>query len=189
MWHDRIRTFLVEHDFAADRDWQTTQHLLDAVATYRRTHPREGFSRELFDQIVQWKLRGQIYRAADHLAHLNDPIIYEVTGAVFRLNHHDLNITSRVRIEVLQGLPGVGLGVASAILAMYFPESFGVIDFRSWAELHEREPGQPVIRTFTIRQYMAYLALIRPFAAETGKTPQLIDYALWKTSKQRENTQ
>jgi hypothetical protein len=186
MWQGRVRYFLSEHSFADDKDWQTTKQLLDDVAAYRMAYPRSGLTRGLFDRIVQWKLRDQMSRAADHLAELNDKMILEITGAVFRLDHSNLEVSSRVRTEVLQGLPGVGLGVASALLTTYFPESFGIIDFRAWDELHDRDPNLPAItRTFSIGHYMTYLATIRPFAAEIGKNPQVIDYALWKIWKQR----
>jgi hypothetical protein len=182
MWQDRVTSFLTEFDLEADTDWQETRVLKTDVAAYRMSHPNEGVTRVIFDRIVRWKLRDQIHRAADHLENLNDSMIYEVTGAAVRLQHSDIEISSRVKTEVLQGLPGVGLGVASAFLTIYFPDSFGIIDFRCWDEIHEREPGlRPIERNFTIGDYLTYLATIRPFALGNGHQVQLVDFALWKT--------
>jgi len=182
MWQSRVREFLEQYNLDSDADWQETAALKTDMAEYRRKRPQEGLTRTLFDRIVIWKLRGQIHRTAGHLEHLNDKMIYEVTGAAIRLEHLDLEVSSRVRTQVLQGLPGVGLGVAAAILTMYFPESFGIIDFRCWDEIHESDPEFRSAETsFSISQYLTYLATIRPFAQASGLEVQMVDFALWKT--------
>jgi hypothetical protein len=186
MWRNRVSNFLNNHNFAEDDDWQKTEELLDAVSTYRHDHPGEGLQPQLFGKIVEWKLRDQIQRTVDHLSDINDSMIYEVTRAAFRLDHHDPAVSSRARTEVLRALPGVGLGVASGILTMYFPESFGVIDFRVWDEVHELDPSLPPLKhNFTIGDYAKYLAMIRSFAEEIEEPPQLVDFALWSIWKLR----
>ena len=185
-WQDRVEHFLDINDFAHDEDWRETEDLLAVLAAHRRQHPREGFPRHTFDRVVRWKLRDQIHRDAEHLANLNDGMIYEVTRAAIRLEHPDPEVLARVRTQVLCGLPGVGFGVASAILTVYFPESYGIIDFRCWDEVHERDPAlPPITRSFGIGNYLTYLAMIRPFAAQLGRNAQLIDYALWRIWGQR----
>lgn len=139
MWTERVREFLTNFDWDSDEDWIVTSQLKADIEDFRRNNPGSGLPREIFDRIVEWKLRDQLPLNTD-LRDLNDQMIAEVTGAAFRLEHNDLAITSRVRAEVLNGLPGVGLGVASAILALYFPMDFGIIDFRVWDEIHERDP-------------------------------------------------
>ena len=182
MWPDRVHAFLIEQNHDNDADWLNTEALKANIAGFRTNHPGEGLTRPLFDQIVAWKLRDQIHRDDHNLENTNDSLINEITGAAFRIVHQDDKILSRVRAEILQTIPGVGIGVASAILTMYYPESFGIIHFRSWDEINERDPTQPrITRTFTIKQYMTYLSTIRPVAEEENVSVQLIDYALWRT--------
>lgn len=182
MWPDRVHAFLLGHNHDNDADWQKTEALKVNIADFRTNHPGEGLARPLFNQIVSWKLRGQIHRNEHNLENINDSLVKEITGAAFRVVHQDNEILSRVRAEILQTIPGVGIGVASAILTMYYPESFGIIDFRTWDEINEQDPTQPPkARTFTINQYMTYLSTIRSVAEEEHVSVQLIDYALWRT--------
>jgi len=193
MWKDRVRAFgvgnqgtnvpgwLANYNRVEDEDWNATEDLKRRVNAHFLATPGTGLGRALFNDIVSWKLRQQEDRVADHLGQLNEQAISEVTGAVFRLNHDDPEILARIRIGVLQGMPGVGIGVASAILTLCYPNSYGVIDFRVWDEIHDRDPQkQSLKRQFSISDYLTYLTMIRDFAEQENITVQEVDFALWK---------
>ncbi|QOJ27854.1 MAG: hypothetical protein HRU80_02810 [Ignavibacteriales bacterium] len=181
MWQDRVTEFLLNDNWQNSQEWQQTNLLKSSIQTYRIHFPNQGLSEGLFNQIIQWKLGDQIHRVNHHLQYLNKQMINEVTKTALILNHHDYNILTRVRINILRSLPGVGLGIASAILTLYYPELYGIIDFRTWDEINERDPVLPSItHNFSIGDYLNYLTNIRPYASEQNIEVQVIDYALWK---------
>lgn len=181
MWQDRVTEFLINNNWQNIPDWQQTNLLKGEIQTYRNEFPNQGLSQNLFNQIIQWKLRNQIHRVNHHLENLNEQMIGMVTKTAILLNHNDPNILSTVRVKVLMSLPGIGLGIASAILTLYYPELYGIIDFRSWDEINERDPAlPPLTRNFSISDYLNYLDTIRPFATEHNIDVQFVDYILWK---------
>ena len=181
MWQSRVGTFLKHFDFTADAEWLETVDLKQAINEYRVNHPNEGLPRSIFNRVLDWKLRKQRHRVARHHLNLTDQMIFEIAGAAFGVNHPVEAVEDRVRTEVLLALPGVGLGVASAILTLYLPARYGVIDFRAWDEINEVALGaKSLARNFTIDQYLKYLHKIRGLASKQGIEAQLVDYALWK---------
>lgn len=181
MWHDRVQQFLKEFDFDTDRDWRETEDLKAAIAIHRDERPGEGLTRTLFERVLSWKLRSQRQRVAAHLDKLTDQLVEELTGTAFRVRHPEQSVLDRVRVEVLIALPGVGLGVASALLTLYYPNQYGIIDFRAWDEVNERDPSQaPITRVFTVGHLFEYLTKIRAYSAKHAIPTQKVDFALWK---------
>lgn len=70
-------------------------------------------------------------------------------------------------------LKGVGIAIASAILTIIDPNSYGVIDFHTWHALYGNEQPQ-----FSTEDYLKYLKDIRQKAQEEGVTPREIDKGL-----------
>ncbi len=67
----------------------------------------------------------------------------------------------RVSFEALQScflyaMRGVGVLVASAVLALMFPDDYAVIDFRGWRQLFNQERS-----SFSIGDYKKYIHEIR----------------------------
>ncbi len=86
------------------------------------------------------------------------------------------------RVTMLRVLPGVGMGVASAILALCFPEQYAPIDFRVWRQLSDSE-----LSMFEIPEYRRYLKKLRELADELASLDpvndwpvQLVDYFAWE---------
>ena len=86
------------------------------------------------------------------------------------------------RVTMLRVLPGVGMGVASAILALCFPEQYAPIDFRVWRQLFDSE-----LSMFELTEYRRYLARLRELAHELESVDpandwpvQLVDYFAWE---------
>lgn len=89
-------------------------------------------------------------------------------------------------IKALTELHGVGVAVASAILAWCFPDRWPVIDRHAWRALAEfgvlpfrLKPNNPFLST----DYSVYCEALRPVAAQLGLAPQKLDAWFYSFSK------
>ncbi len=96
------------------------------IAELRHVKKRGEFSRAEFLRMSRWKSP----RAAPHYARNTAARIRRVSRAVLATRSE-----SR-RIELLTGLRGVSIPVASAILTLIDPKRYGVLDIRVWQLLH-----------------------------------------------------
>jgi hypothetical protein len=76
---------------------------------------------------------------------------------------------------VLQGIPGVGMGIASAILALTFPDQYGVIDHIVWRVIFGTKK-----ETFWTADYRKYLGDLLAASQTLGWSPQKVDFFAWK---------
>ena len=94
----------------------------------------------------------------------------------------------RRRMELLTGLSGVGVPMASAILTLLDPRRYGVLDIRAWqllfairsVEANRRGQG------FTIAQWEVYLAALRHHAGRLGVSARAIEYTLFLCHRKRQ---
>ena len=83
--------------------------------------------------ILHWKLGNQYGRVRARLAVNTDAQYREATRAAFAIAHPtDPDRETMLRVAALTELGGVGIGIASAILALVDPEHYCVVDFRGW---------------------------------------------------------
>ena len=101
-------------------------------------------------------------------------MIRTVTSAAFSVAHPDEEYGIELRVGILCALRGVGVPVASAVLALVFPEKYAVIDFRGWRQIFEEEKT-----TFSIPDYKKYLREVRRLADELVWSVQEVDLAIW----------
>jgi hypothetical protein len=89
--------------------------------------------------------------------------------------------SERRRMELLTGLRGVGVPMASAILTLLDPRRYGVLDIRAWQLLFAirsvgaNRRGQ----AFTISQWEQYLDALRSHARRLRTTARAIEYTLF----------
>jgi len=133
-----------------------------------------------FDVILRWKLRGQFGRQLSRRAANTKEIIHAVTGLALTIEHDDPEYQLELRLGLLCCLRGVEVPVASAVLAVVFPEEYAVIDFRAWRQVFGEEKS-----TFSIPDYKRYLGKIRPLAKELGWPVQKVDLAIWEYDRRR----
>ncbi len=131
-WCDAISDLHASGQWRQDRAWVETEQLKDDIRSYRVEHPAAGLNADLFDRILNWKLRGQRARTEHHRVDLTPQNIAVVTEAAFSLDHPQRDMLAALRLRVLSSMPGVSSGVASAIMALSFPATYGVVDFRVW---------------------------------------------------------
>ena len=132
-----------------------------------------------FDRILRWKLRQQYARQKSLRSKNTEGIIKDITCLAFNISHEDEDYELEFRLRLLTTLRGVGIPVASAVLALCYPEQYAVIDFRGWRQIFGVEK-----RNFSINDYKRYLKEIKILAAELGWLPQEVDLAIWEYDRQ-----
>ena len=118
-------------------------------------------SRDEFLEICRWKLRDQYGRAARLLESSSQKRIKRITQMALAFKDKDAEFELSGRVKTLSLLPGVGLGVASAILALSFPRKYAPIDPRVWRALFDEERS-----VFQLADYGRYLDRLSELAAE-----------------------
>lgn len=145
-WPSKVTAFRQSFDFS-DEDWVGTQELKRQLAEHMAQNPDAGLTIDLFKKIVSWKLERQEARTRRlRGAQITPDVVANITRCALTLVHPDRRTLMRGQLTVLQGISGVGVGVASAILALTFPDRYGVIDERvrkvctGYSILHLRFP-------------------------------------------------
>ena len=156
-------------------DYSETEQLKAKLAQLRIERQPLYLTATEFEEILQWKLGQQIGRQRDKRAANTDEIIHAVTGLALTITHPDKEYELELRVGILCSLRGVGVPVASAVLALVFPEEYAVIDFRAWRQIFGEE--QP---TLFIPEYKKYMREIRRLADELGWPMQEVDHAIWE---------
>lgn len=159
---------------AMSEDYNQTEHLKTRFARVRLERRPFYLTSDEFDEILHWKLRGQYGRQAERRKANTEQVIGIVTQAAFAIVHPDEEYELELRMGILCTLRGVGVPIASAILALVFPEKYAVIDFRGWRQVFGEEK-----RAFSVADYKRYLREIKRLAQEIGWLVQEVDLAIW----------
>jgi hypothetical protein len=125
--------------------------------------------------VLKYKLRQQEQRTIKHRRGWSTEVVAAVTRAAFSVKLTDRETELIVRTGILTSLPGVGVPVASAILAMSEPEKYAIIDFRAWKQLFGGSR-----RSFSTTDYLVYMREVWSLADRLGWQPQLVDWCLWR---------
>ncbi len=156
-------------------DYDLTEQLKSRFARLRRERQPLYLTQSEFDDISKWKLRGQYGRQREIRAVNTEGTIETVTGAALSIVHPDQGYEAELKVGILCCLRGVGVPVASAVLALVFPEKYGVVDFRGWRQVFDE-----IKTAFSATDYERYLGEIRRLANELGWLPQEVDLAIWE---------
>lgn len=173
-WHLAVEKFAARHVPEKDQEWRKTEKIKLAMQQYLAVTPGKNLSAELFNQILDWKLRRQRGRTESKRERITSEMLSSVTACALNLKHEDSECLAEVRLKLLSALPGVGLGLASAILTLAFPREYAVIDFRVWQVMFQEEK-----RTFTPGDYKKYLKEMRRVAGLYKWPVQKLDYFAW----------
>ena len=133
---------------------------------------RGAFTRAEFVRMCRWKSPRAV-----RLWRANSPArVGTVSRAVLATR------SERRRMELLTGLRGVGVPMASAILTLIDPRRYGVLDIRAWQLLFAirsvtaNRRGQG----FTIDQWEQYLAALRLHARRLKVSARTVEYTLFE---------
>lgn len=158
-------------------DFEGTERLKNMFQYLRNNRQPFFLNEDEFDNVLRWKLRGQYGRGKVIRAVNTDKIIRSVTGLALTITNDDYEYELELRLSILCSLRGVAVAVASAILALTYPERYAVIDFRVWRQLYDHEHKNS---TFSIVEYKQYMQKINKLAQELGWFPQEVDAAIWE---------
>ncbi len=156
-------------------DYNNTQHLKAKLAQLRRERQPLYLTAVEFEEILEWKLGQQIGRQRALRTANTDDIIRAVTGLALTISHQDKEYELELRIGVLCSLRGVGVPVASAVLALIFPNEYAVIDYRVWRQLFDEYKT-----VFYLPEYKRYMGEIRHLVEELRWPVQEVDFAIWE---------
>ena len=109
---------------------------------------------------------------------LTDDLVRLVTQAAFQVQSPDRSLRLRIRVGLLAVLPGVGVPVASAVLALVEPEEYGIIDVRAWEQVF----GAPKSK-FSDTDYLRYMRRVWKLAEELGWAPQRVEWCIWQLTE------
>lgn len=175
-WKEQVLKVERQFRYKSDSDWLRAEaiklHLAESRAASR------GLPIQLFMQIADWKLGRQRARTERYRDVLTAEMVRSITAVAFRAQHADADVLARTQIRLLTGLPGVGTGLATAILALTFPNEHGIVDFRVWRVVFGKER-----EVFSAADYLRYRRVLIPFAAEAGWSPQKADFMIWKSGE------
>jgi len=162
--------------------YQETEAIKSLLAIKRQNSQGFYLNTEDFDRIVRWKLGQQLGRA-NHLLIQNAPnVIEETTRLALSVQIDNPEYEFQFRFAILTALKGVGTGVASAILALSFPEKYCVIDYRGWYQVFRKHKT-----VFTFGDYQKYLGKVKILAKQLGWSPQEVDLAIWEFDRRNRN--
>lgn len=106
--------------------------------------------------------------------------VIKITGRAFAAPNEE------GKMKILITLHGVGIPMASAMLMLSYPNSYGVIDIRVWKLLYEAG----IVKTnangtgFTVNRWIEYLSVLRCFAGQYGVNTRDIERTLFEIHKQ-----
>jgi hypothetical protein len=159
-------------------DSADTDQLKARLAQLRRERQPLSLTATEFEEILKWKLDQQMGRQRAIRAANTDEIIRAITGLALTIAHDDKDYELALRIDVLGALRGVGIGVASAVLALTFPDEYAVIDYRGWRQVFQ---GDRTV--FSVSDYRRYMNEIWRLAKELNWPVQEVEHAVWEYDK------
>lgn len=132
------------------------------------------YGRENLKVIVRWK-------SARRIAFIDHNTDSEIARALRFASNERTSEGSA--IETLDGLHGVGVPMASAILTAVFPTKYTIIDVRALESL-----GVTQWPNDSAEYYMRYLQKCRELAHRYNVPLRTLDRALWQWSKEQSKT-
>ena len=173
----RTITALLRRELVLEEDPGT----LELIGRLAHVRTRGEFSRAEFLRMCRWKSP----RAMPHYVRNSAARIRRVSRAALASR------SERQRMELLTGLRGVSVPIASAILTLIDPARYGVLDIRAWQLLFamgvvERKPGG---RGFAVSDWERYLTVLRLHARRLAISARVVEYTLfcchrrWQTGR------
>jgi hypothetical protein len=138
-------------------------YLFEVVS--QRFRQQKTLNRYDFFAIVIWKLnraKTKIQSGLDAAGKAVEELMREVSQAE----------TPQAKVEALTEIWGIGLAMASAILAVCYQEEFTVLEKASVEGLPSRYPQSP-------EEFLQYCQACRRFADQAGLSLRNLDRALW----------
>ncbi|MBN1605282.1 MAG: hypothetical protein JW940_01540 [Polyangiaceae bacterium] len=155
-----------------------TERLKARLARARDKRVPFSLTRDEFLEICRWSLGDGYRRSAGLLESNSEKRVKRVTQLAFAVKDPEAEFALAARLTILRLLPGVGMGVASAILALCWPRRYAPIDGRVWSAFFDEQRS-----SFELPDYRRFLARANELADEVRSldrkghwSPQLVAY-------------
>lgn len=169
-----------EYRYKAE-DYEKTEELKIFLRNLIKERDPFYLKLEELDKILHWKLLTQYGRQKEKRSiEITNEIAQNFTKWAFKITHANEDYETYLKIKTLMVPRGINVRIASAILALCFPEKYAVIDFRVWRQLFSEERD-----SYTINQYLEYLKKVTELAKILGWDPQEVDLAIWAYDKDK----
>jgi len=155
---------------------QEDEYAAGLISKARKVRKRGYLTRREFLDICMWKSP----RPKKHYEKNAEDKIKDITKKAFLIPHE------KNKIVLLTRLKGIKIPTASAILAMVYPDRYGIIDIRVWKILRKygEVKDNPSGMNFTPAQWYKFLIKIRYIAKKLKKTPRIVELTMFQHSKQ-----
>ncbi len=165
-------------------DWDEPESIKAHMVQLKALRTPTGFFLlpDDLEKVLRYKLRTQYGRTAKHRACWTESLVRTVTQAAFAVQNQDRVLELQIRTGILTALPGIGVPVASAILAMVAPDRYGIIDFRNWRQLFP-----DARRGFSVVDYTRYMKKIWSLADQLQWPAQQVDWCIWSYDREKES--
>ena len=167
----------IKSSLEACTDFPVMTDLIGKLEHLRASRIPFFLTREEFEKILKWKLRGQYDRIRDRLVVNSEEVTHTITEASFKIMtaNIDENYKLELCIKILSALRAVDIGVASAVLGLVSPNEYCAIDFRVWRQVfpYKRKTW------FSIADYEKYLCAARNYSKTLKRSVQEIDLGIW----------
>lgn len=157
----------------------------------KRINKKGSINRVELISIVHWKPSKKIGSVGKNSSVEIDKITRYVISELKGVKYDEL------KLKVLRALKGVGLGVASTILALIDPKIYGILDISAWTSLFFlHQEGE--LKCYNLdgafarkmedqelkdEYWLAYLAIIRKISKDEKLTTHQVDRALYTYCK------
>jgi len=136
-------------------------------------------SKDELIQIVEWKFQGRLMGRRkiilNKLSGVDDSFVRKVVKE--SLNEQDERLRIKKLMGRFEGIPGVGLALASVILTFYDPKNYGVFDIHAWRELCGEQPND-LFSNF--ENIMKFLKRLRQEAKRMDLDARIVEKAYFK---------
>lgn len=159
---------------ASSDEFQETLQLKKKIKKALKERDVPYLSAIELDQILRWKLDKQYHRSKQQREINVDEVVIPITRACFSIRSEDRNYEIELKLKTLTTMRGVAIPLASAILAICFPDDFVVIDSLLWELIYEEEKS-----SFTVTDYLKFLSFFTSLSKRTKCSLQDTEHLLW----------
>jgi hypothetical protein len=129
------------------------------------------------DNILKWKLDKQ-YNRSKILRQINlDEIVIPITKACFAIQSNDFEYKAEIQLKLLTALRGIAIPLASAVLAICFPNQYAVIDSVLWEYVYKNKKSN-----FTTNDYLIFIKDMNKLACLAELDLHDAEFGLWLLS-------
>ncbi len=168
--YEKLEPLIADHLSTDEKE-----NTLELVREFRMVRKRGYLTKSELERVCYWKSQRAIWLIRENSPYL----IRKRTGDAFATR------SERKKLDLLTGLKGVSVPMASAVLMLYNPKRYGVIDTRVWELLYTLGTvgTNPRGTGFRFGEWYQFLVIIRYFADKLHVKARDIEKTLFKVHK------